>query len=171
MGSVKFQATKIRTFFAAFLSNCVHMFLVWTFFVGSYYRDRRVERQSRWPEALFRRLATLCPTRNPSNKKSVQSEICPTRNPSNQETPRTDIRDAKWFIYFECLSTLLSLYTYGTDLFSIYLVDQVIEKTTVLDGGGVVQRRLDGHTLVVHNYSSNHALNINLDQSFLIKYN
>ena len=23
------------------------------------YRDRRVERQSRWPEALFRRLATL----------------------------------------------------------------------------------------------------------------
>ena len=28
-------------------------------FFSSDYRDRRVERQRRWPEALFRRLATL----------------------------------------------------------------------------------------------------------------
>ena len=41
-----------------------------------------------------------------------------------------------------------------------YLVNQVVKKATVLDGSGVVQRRLDGNAFVVHNYSSNHALNI-----------
>ena len=52
------------------------------------YRDRRVEGQRRWPEALFRRLATL-PT----------SDFVPFRFfPLNYETI-VDIRDAKWFIY------------------------------------------------------------------------
>ena len=39
------------------------------------YRDRRVERQRRWTEELFRRLATV------GNEAIV------------------DIRDAKWFIF------------------------------------------------------------------------
>ena len=53
------------------------------------YRDRRVERQKRWPEALFRRLATLPLSDFPLKFTFV---------PLNYETI-VDIRDAKWFIY------------------------------------------------------------------------
>ena len=58
--------------------------------VSEYYRDRRVERQSRWPEALFRRL--------PPEIRSIRKHPEPI-----SEMP------SGLFIYFECLSTLLSL--------------------------------------------------------------
>ena len=54
------------------------------------YRDRRVERQRRWPEALFRRLATLLLSNFFTHKFKFV--------PFNYETI-IDIRDAKWFIY------------------------------------------------------------------------
>ena len=43
-------------------------------FITIQYRDRRVERKSHWPEALFRRLATL------HFSNFVPLEICPIRN-------------------------------------------------------------------------------------------
>ena len=49
-------------------------------FITIYYRDRRVERQRSWPEALLKRLATLPPFR-----------LCPIKS--------RNIRDAKCFIY------------------------------------------------------------------------
>lgn len=48
----------------------------------------------------------------------------------------------------------------GVQLFEhgLCLIDKVVEEAAVLDGGGVVQRRLDGHPLVVHHNGPNHTL-------------
>ena len=58
--------------------------------ISDYYKDRRVERQSCWPEALFKHLATLLPLSN-----FVPLEIRAIRNAQFAAF----IRDAKLFLY------------------------------------------------------------------------
>ena len=72
------------------------------------HRDRRVERQSRWPEALFKRLAN-------SSLKFCPTKFRPFRNAQSQilsiyQRQYWTSKMPSGLYIFKCLSTLLSLH-------------------------------------------------------------